>query len=87
MTAPKTPATTTTKPDTAAWATAGRNVRFQTLDGMLFIAVDISEAVIKASPNSGSGKSKSLASTLGNVAIPGTAIKLGVNVYTPPVAV
>jgi hypothetical protein len=70
-------------PDTSAWTTAGRNVRFTTMDGMLFVAVDISDKVVAASPTSGSGKSKSVGSTLGNVAIPGTAIKLGVNAYTP----
>lgn len=70
-------------PDITTWASAGRNVRFITMDGLLFIAVDISKPVIDASPVSGSGKSRSVGSTLGNVAIPGTLAKLGVNVYTP----
>lgn len=83
MTAPKNTATTSTMPDMSKWATAGRNVRFQTLENMLFIAVDISEPVVSASPVSASGKSKSVGSTLGNVAIPGTKIKVGVNAYTP----
>jgi hypothetical protein len=69
--------------DTTAWASAGRNVRFTTLDGVLFIAVDVRETTIAASPVSGSGKSKSVGSTLGNVAVPGSPVKLGVNVYSP----
>lgn len=76
-------AKTSNAPDVSSWATAGRNVRFITMDGLLFIAVDISKPVIDASPVSGSGKSRSVGSTLGNVAIPGTSAKLGVNVYTP----
>lgn len=74
---------TTSSPDVSSWITAGRNVKFTTLDGMLFIAVPITPEVIGASPVSASGKSRSVGSTLGNVAIPGTAIKMGVNVYTP----
>lgn len=83
MSTPKTTVPTSTKPDTSAWASAGRNVRFQTLEGMLFIAIDVSEGVLKAAPASGSGKSKSVGSTLGNVAVPGTPIKIGVNAYMP----
>ena len=83
----KTPTPTTTAPsagvDTSAWHNAGRNVKFTTLDGMLFIAVPITADVIAASPVSASGKSKSVGSTLGNVGIPGTNVKMGVNVYTP----
>lgn len=72
-----------TAPDVSAWSQAGRNVRFTTLDGMLFVAVAIDEKTIAASPISGSGKSKSVGSTLGNVAVDGTKIKIGVNAYTP----
>lgn len=84
-TATITPIAAATSPtvDTSSWQTAGRNVKFTTLDGLLFIAVPIDAASIAASPVSGSGKSKSVGSTLGNVAIPGTAVKMGVNVYTP----
>lgn len=70
-------------PDMSAWTTAGRNVKFTSEGGFLFIAVPITAETIAASPVSGSGKSKSVGSTLGNVALPGTAIKFGVNVYTP----
>lgn len=70
-------------PDTSAWATAGRNVKYTTLDDMLFIAVPISAAAIAAAPPSATGKTTSIASTLGNVAIPGTPVKMGVNVYAP----
>lgn len=82
MSTPKT-AAAAAGPDTTAWQSAGRNIKFQTLDNMLFIAVPIDDNSISAAPASGSGKSKSVASTLGNVGIPGTAIKFGVNVYTP----
>lgn len=81
MATPKT--TATTAPDVTSWQAVGRNIRFTTLDGLLFIAVPISDAAIASAPDSASGKSKSLASTEGNVTVPGTAIKMGVNVYTP----
>lgn len=73
----------TTAPDTSAWEKTGRNVRFTTLEGMLFIAVDIRDTTIAAAPSSGSGKSKSIGTTLGNVAVPGSPVKLGLNVYAP----
>lgn len=75
-----------TGPDITTWTAAGRNVKFTTLDNMLFIAVAIDAATINASPTSGSGKSKSVGSTLGNVAIPGLPTKFGVNVYNPVTA-
>jgi len=84
MATPKTPAAAPSlTPDTASWQTAGRNVRYTTLEGMLFIAVPITDDAIKASPTSKSGKSKSVGSTEGNVTIAGTNVKMGVNVYTP----
>lgn len=76
-------ATKTTGPDTTGWSKTGRNISFTTLDGVLFIAVPISDVAIASAPSSASGKSKSLGSTEGNVTVPGTAIKMGVNVYTP----
>jgi hypothetical protein len=76
--------TTTTTPDMSAWQSAGRNVKFTSLDGFLFIAVPITNEAIAASPLSASGKNKSVGSTEGNVNLPGTAIKFGVNVFTPP---
>ena len=69
--------------DISVWQDAGRNLKFTVLDDVLFIAVPIDDATIKASPLSGSGKSRSIGSTEGNVAIPGTTVKMGVNVYTP----
>lgn len=87
MSTPK--STTTIAPpavDTSAWQSAGRNVKFHTLDGLLFIAIPINDAAISSAPASASGKSKSVGSTLGNVAIPGTPLKFGVNVYTPSAA-
>lgn len=70
-------------PDTSSWKSAGRNIKYQTLDGLLFIAVAIDPTTLAASPASMSGKSKSVGSTLGNVGLDGTAIKFGVNVYLP----
>lgn len=61
----------------------GRNVSFHVEGGKLHIIVPVDDATIAASPASGSGKNKSVASTLGNVAIPGTKVKLGLNVYAP----
>jgi len=85
--ATKTPAAPAPAPytgvDTSAWKSAGRNLKYTTLDGMLFIAVPITNDVINASPVSASGKSKSVGSTLGNVGIDGFPIKFGVNVYSP----
>lgn len=72
-----------TSPDTSTWEKAGRNIRFTTLDKFLFIAVPIDDATINASPKSASAKSISVGTTNGNVPIPGTALKMGVNVYTP----
>jgi hypothetical protein len=81
MSTPKTQ--TQTNPDTTTWSTAGRNIRFTTIDNVLFIAVDTRPTTIAAAPQSASGKSKSVGSTLGNVGVPGTPLKFGVNVYTP----
>lgn len=80
----KTPTTTTAAPtvDTSSWKSAGRNVKFTTIDGMLFVAVDIRDTTIAAAPASGSGKSKSIGTTLGNVAVAGS-VKMGLNVYAP----
>lgn len=81
--------TTTTTPsatagiDTSKWNKDGRNVMHTTLDGFLFIAVPISDAAIAAAPASKSGKSKSVGSTEGNVPVPGTGLKFGLNVYQP----
>jgi hypothetical protein len=78
------PKTTTTTPgvDTSTWKAAGRNVRYTTQDGMLFVAVDIRDTTIAAAPVSGSGKSKSIGTTLGNIAVAGS-VKMGLNVYAP----
>lgn len=80
--------TTTTKlagPDTAAWTTAGRNVRFQVLDGILFIAVDTSKKAYDAVTTITEKGNKTIASTLGNIAVTDT-LKMGLNIYGPPVA-
>lgn len=75
--------TTTAKIDTTAWKQHGRNVRTQMLDGMLFIAVDTSKAAYANIAPTAKGN-VTIASTLGNVAVPDTTLKLGLNIYGPP---
>lgn len=56
------------------------NIRMEVQDNTLVITVDLS----KAYGLSGSGKSVIVASTGGNVAVPGRdEVKLGLNVYRP----
>lgn len=76
----------TTKPDTSTWQTAGRNVRFHTLDNVLFIAVDVSKKAYDAVQNVTEKGNKTIASTLGNIAV-GDTLKMGLNIYGPPAAV
>ncbi len=60
--------------------TVGQNVEMQVKDGKLIIPVDLS----KSFGTSGSGKSVIIASTGGNVAVPGhESAKVGLNVYRP----
>lgn len=75
--------TKTTAPDVTTWTKAGRNIKFAAIDGMLFIAVPIDEKTVAASPMSGSGKNKSVGSTLGNIGLDNSPVKFGVNVYAP----
>lgn len=78
--------TTTAKIDTSTWKTHGRNVRTQLLDGMLFIAVDTTKAAYQNIAPTAKGN-VTIASTLGNVGIPDTTLKLGLNIYGPPATV
>lgn len=71
------------KPDTSTWIKHGRNIKTQLLDGMLFIAVDTAKAAYANITPTAKGN-VTIASTLGNVAIDGTTLKLGVNIYGPP---
>ena len=58
----------------------GQNVELQVKDGKLMITVDLS----KSFGVSGSGKSTIIASTGGNVSVPGQeSVKVGLNVYRP----
>ena len=58
----------------------GQNVELQVKDGKLIITVDLA----KTFGSSGSGKSVIIASTGGNVSVPGQeAVKVGLNVYRP----
>ena len=60
--------------------TVGQNVEVQVKDGKLVITVDLS----KSFGVSGSGKSTIIASTGGNVSVPGQeSVKVGLNVYRP----
>ena len=60
--------------------TVGQNVELQVKDGKLVITVDLS----KTFGNSSSGKSVIIASTGGNVSVPGQeSVKVGLNIYRP----
>ena len=60
--------------------TVGQNVELQVKDGKLVITVDLS----KSFGVSGSGKSTIIASTGGNVSVPGQeSVKVVLNVYRP----
>lgn len=70
--------------DMTKFAEVGENIKTMVLDNVLFVAINIDPTVIAQARPSASGKSKSVASTLGNVAIlsvPG--LKLGLNAYVP----
>ena len=57
-----------------------QNIRMEVQDNVLVITVDLS----KSYGLSGSGKSVIIASTGGNIAVPGREeIKIGLNVYRP----
>ena len=58
----------------------GQNVELQVKDGKLVITVDLS----KTFGTSSSGKSVIIASTGGNVSVPGQeSVKVGLNIYRP----
>jgi hypothetical protein len=60
--------------------TVGQNVELQVKDGKLVITVDLS----KTFGTSSSGKSVIIASTGGNVSVPGQeSVKVGLNIYRP----
>lgn len=71
--------------DTSAWNTHGRNVRSQLLDGILFVAVNTKADAYKNLAPTQKGN-VTIASTLGNVTIDGTTLKMGLNIYGPPAA-
>lgn len=80
MTTPKTIA-----PDTSTWTKHGRNVATQLLDGMLFIVVNTKPTAYANIAPTAKGN-VTIASTLGNVGVDGTTLKLGLNIYGPPPA-
>ena len=55
------------------------NIQYEFKDGKLTLEIDTT----KPGEMSKSGKSMVLASTRGNVGIPGTAFKVGINLYEP----
>ena len=56
------------------------NIKLDVTDDTLTITVDLSHD----GGNSGSGKSKRIASSMGNVSIPGAeGVKMGLNIYRP----
>lgn len=57
--------------------TIGQNISIEIKDGKVIITFDLS----KRFGQSGSGKSTIVASTQGNVLIPGTSLYLGLNAY------
>lgn len=60
--------------------TVGQNVEMQVKDGKLIITVDLAQSF----GTSASGKSTLIASTGGNVSVPGQeSVKVGLNVYRP----
>lgn len=72
-------------PDISTWTKHGRNVATQFIDGLLFIAVNVKPnayANITPTPKG----NVTIASTLGNVSLDGTTLKLGLNMYGPPPA-
>lgn len=83
MTAPKAHAAAALSPDVSNWTKFGRNVRTQLIDGMLFVAIDTSKTAYQNVTPTAKGNA-TIASTLGNVAIEGTTLKMGLNIYGPP---
>ena len=62
-----------------AKAKLGENIQFEIKDGKLFMEVDLTEKGTISS----SGKSMVIATTRGNIALPGSEVKIGVNIYLP----
>lgn len=58
--------------------TIGENIQIEVKDGKAIITIDLEHR----GNVSGSGKSVIVASTRGNVPIPGTTVILGLNAYT-----
>jgi len=62
-----------------AKAKLGENIQFEIKDGKLFMEVDLTEK----GETSKSGKSSVIATTRGNISLPGSEVKIGVNIYLP----
>lgn len=73
--------------DTSSWILAGRNVKLNMLDGILFIAVDTTAKAYEGVPLSDKGNA-TIATSGGNMLIPvAPNLKLGLNVFGKPPAV
>lgn len=75
--------TVSNKVDTSSWHTTGRNVKMLLQDGVLFIAVATGPDAYKNIVPTAKGN-VTIASTLGNQPVPGSSLKLGLNIYGPP---
>ena len=62
-----------------AKAKLGENIQFEVKDGKLLMEVDLTEKGTISS----SGKSMVIATTRGNISLPGSEVKIGVNIYLP----
>lgn len=92
-TAPKTVAISTT-PDTTSWFDLGTNLKAHFIDGILFLAIPVpadksklpvtNGSAVKAVEKPGSKLNVQVASSHGNVVVPGTGgMKLGLNAFAP----
>ena len=78
-----------TKPteNTAKFETLSRGVQYRVEGDYLFLSIPVSKAALAAAPASGSGKSRVVATTNGNITVPGVPnLKLGINAYVPLVS-
>lgn len=72
----------TTTPTT--FAALNSQIQFSVANGVLTLQIPVSPEAMKSAKASASGKSKVVASTNGNIVVPGTGgIKLGLNAYIP----
>lgn len=94
MATDKTTAIKTTAPDTTAWFDLGTNLKAHVIDNMLFLAIPVPTDRTKLPVTGGSAAKQikdpgaklnaQIASSHGNVVVPGTGgVKLGLNAFAP----